>query len=78
MFANLETAFAATLAERNLAEMRASRLGPLFADEQRRAGERTAVRAPFGGTIRRLAGQARAALIRRPAGRDELRPAASQ
>ncbi len=78
MFENLDTAFAATLAERDLAEMRASRLGPLFVEEQRRARKRTADRAPFGGTIRRLAGQARSALNRTSADRDELRPAAGQ
>ncbi len=62
MFVNFETTFAAAQAERHLANMRATKLGPLFVEVERQSAATTPTEAPtLSAVVQRLVDQLRSA-----------------
>lgn len=75
MYVNLETAYAATLAEQHLAHLRATKLGPLLVEAERKPDARTQPAGPLLSTVvGRLVHQVRSARLKWVREGTKLRP----
>ena len=79
MYVNLETTFAANRAEQHLAHLRATKLGPLLAEAERRPASTPQEAAPLViPMVGRLVQQMRSARLKWTRAAAELRPSARQ